>query len=193
MGLFNLFRPAEKNGIDIQNTLGPTHGDQNLPEIPEKVFIDKEPPPNIAQETTSPAKVENNIDLLFNFLDRNHEEAGYNDALRNPDSSHRDQNIEALRNELSRTIRKVNTYYEDFVREINFHIDSRGRNGMVDTVEELKMKREIAESHLKKVKDIETDAKNKTGDSEGIIISYRRGFENGLAAITHHNILKRNI
>ena len=64
---------------------------------------------------------------------------------------------------------------------------------MVDTVEELKMKKEIAESHLKKIKEIETDAKNKTGDSEGIIISYRRGFENGLAAITHHNILKRNI
>lgn len=192
MGFFDIFRNASKtvNGHTPVAPLGPTH-EQGLPEIPEKVFIATEPPGAKSSETVSPQKVENNIDLLFRFLDRNHEENGYNDALRNPDTSHRDQNVDALRAELNRTIRKVNTFYEDFIREINFHIDSRGRSGMVDTVEELKMKKEIAESHIQKVKLIETDAKNHTGDSEGIVISYKRGFENGLAAITHHNILSR--
>lgn len=193
MGLFSFFRNGTKrvNGTEVA-PLGPTY-EQGLPEIPEKVFIEKEPPSAKADETLTPVRAENNIDLLFRILDRNHEENGYNDALRNPDVSHRDQNVEALRNELSRTIRKVKTFYEDFIREIDFHIGSRSRNGMVDTVEELRMKKAIADSHMQKVKEIEENAKNGTGDSEGIILSYKRGFENGLAAITHHNILKRKL
>jgi hypothetical protein len=133
------------------------------------------------------------INLLFEFLERNHEGKGYDDALINPDNTHLTQNAEALKNELERTIRRVKTFYEDFIKEINFHIASRGRSGMVDTVEELTMKKEIAESHIKKVLEIEEDMRNSQGDSQGIIMSYTRGFKNGLAAISHQSILKRKI
>lgn len=133
------------------------------------------------------------INLLFQFLERNHEGKGYDDALINPDNTHLIQNTEALKNELERTIRRVKTFYEDFVKEIDFHIGSRSRSGMVDTVEELTMKKEIAESHIKKVLEIEDDLRNNKGDSQGIIMSYTRGFKNGLAAISHHSILKRKL
>jgi hypothetical protein len=104
-----------------------------------------------------------------------------------------EQRIQAIKNEFERTIRKVKTYYEDFIKEIDFHIISRSRNGMIDTVEELAMKKEIAESHIRKVLEIEEDGKNNRGDSQGIIMSYTRGFKNGLAAISHHSILKRKL
>jgi len=176
MGLFNFLN--KKNG----NT---------VPDVTEKVFIEKAPGVNDKpEEISAPTGMENNIDLLSRFLDRNHEGKGYDDALINPDSVHLTENMRALKNELERTIRKVKTFYEDFIKEINYHIDSRSRRGMVDTVEELKMKKEISESHILKVLQIEADAKNNTGDSQGILISYERGFKNGLAAISHHAIMK---
>lgn len=53
--------------------------------------------------------------------------------------------------------------YEDFIREINFHITSRSRSGLIDTAEELTMKKEIAESHVRKVNEIEEDARQDRG------------------------------
>lgn len=133
------------------------------------------------------------INVLFEFLERNHEGKGYDDALINADATHLDQNTEALKNELARTIRRVKTFYEDFIKEIDFHIASRSRSGMIDTVEELTMKKEIAQSHMQKVLEIEDDLRNNKGDSQGIIMSYTRGFKNGLAAISHHSILNRKL
>lgn len=187
MSLFNAFskkQPAS-NGFGHHDAVKP-------PEIPEHLFIEKEKPAESGPEDTrvQPAN-EKGIDLLFSFLDRNHEAKGYDDALMNPDSSHLQQNLNALRKELERTILKVKTFYEDFIKEIDFHIQSRKRSGLVDTVDELMMKKDIAVSHMEKVSKIEEDVHNGTGDGEGIMMSYTRGFKNGLAAISHHTILKR--
>jgi hypothetical protein len=160
-------------------------------EIPENVFLQNEMETSSKQRDTISSRSDSNIELLFDFLDKNHESKGYEDALMNPDTRHLEQNIEALKNQLDRTIRRVKTFYEDFIKEIDFHIDSRARSGMVDVVDELKMKRSIAESHVQKVLEIENEHRNNTGDSQGMIISYSRGFMNGLSAISHHTILKR--
>jgi hypothetical protein len=159
-------------------------------DVPEHLFIEKENDLPKTYDSTI-KKIENNIELLFDFLDKNHEAKGYDDALINPDVSHLEQNVLALKNQLERTIRRVKTFYEDFIKEIDFHINSRARSGMVDIVDELKMKRDIAESHIQKVLDIESESSNNIGDSQGMIISYTRGFMNGLSAISHHTILKR--
>lgn len=185
MGLFSRFfnrSNGHANGVDNSSQQTAQKG----PEITEETFIVKEKPAEnrIAQEEVG-------INLLFQFLERNHEAKGYDDALINPDTTHLEQNIEALKNDLERTIRKVKTFYEDFIREINFHISSRGRSGMVDTVEELTMKKETAENHIKQVVEIEQQAKNNQGVGQGIIISYTRGFRNGLAAISHHSIMRK--
>ncbi|WP_236652790.1 hypothetical protein [Chitinophaga vietnamensis] len=162
-----------------------------IPDIPESVFIEKEEekePP-----ATKPiAPLNGGIHLLYEFLDKNYESKGYNDALINPDATHLDQNVIALKNDLERSIRKVKTFYEDFIRQINFHISSRSRSGMIDTVEELIIKKETAESHINQVKEIEEQAKMNEGVGYGIIISYTRGFRNGLAAISSHIILNKN-
>ncbi|WP_316826440.1 hypothetical protein [Pedobacter miscanthi] len=160
-------------------------------DIPENIFIENEKDLALKNDDVAAKKVDHSIELLFDFLDKNHETKGYDDALMNPDTKHMEQNIDSLKNQLERTIRRVKTFYEDFIKEIDFHIDSRARSGMVDVVDELKMKKNIAESHMKKVLEIETEHINNIGDSKGIIISYTRGFMNGLSAISHHSILKR--
>lgn len=130
--------------------------------------------------------------MLYEFLDKNYESKGYNDALVNPDTTHLDQNVIALKNDLERAIRKVKTFYEDFIRQINYHIGSRSRTGMVDTVEELMVKKETAESHIRQVIEIEEQAKQNQGVGYGIVISYTRGFRNGLAAISG-SLLNKNL
>ncbi len=191
MGLFNFFNRRDNNSNGLENQNNGNH--QNLPEIPENVFLEKDKPSNTAtEESARQNPTENGINLLFQFLEKNHESKGYDDALVNPDNTHLEQNIEALKNDLERTIRKLKTFYEDFIREINFHIGSRSRSGMVDTVEELSVKKDTAESHIKQIIEIEDDAKNGKGVGQGVIISYTRGFRNGLAAISHHSIMKKS-
>lgn len=188
MGLFNLFNRQQRNGHDHTQNI-----ESNIGDIPEQLFIEKEQPDK-TQKEEKPASSTNGsgIYLLYEFLDKNHESKGYSDALINPDTTHLDQNVAALKNDLERSIRKVKTFYEDFIRQINFHIASRARSGMIDTVEELTVKKEIADSHIKQVIEIEELAKQNQGVGYGIVISYTRGFKNGLAAISGHSILTKH-
>lgn len=185
MGLFDIFNRQRQNGhvhnVAVEN---------DIPDIPEATFVESEKPET--PEEKPAAVTSGGIHLLYEFLDRNHESKGYNDALINPDTTHMDQNVVALKNDLERSIRKVKTFYEDFIRQIDFHITSRSRSGMIDTVEELTVKKEIAESHVKQVLEIEAQAKQNEGVGHGIVISYVRGFRNGLAAISGHIILNKN-
>lgn len=185
MGLFNIFNRQRQNGHQHDMAI-----ETAIPDIPESTFIEKEQPE--AEQPAEKVATTAGIYLLYEFLDKNYESKGYNDALVNPDTSHLDQNVIALKNDLERSIRKVKTFYEDFIRQINFHITSRSRSGMIDTVEELTVKKEIAESHIKQVIEIEEQAKLNEGVGHGIVISYTRGFRNGLAAISGHVILNRN-
>lgn len=187
MGLFSFFNRRQRNDhTAAQDTAS------LIADLPEDVFIEKEQPDTAQPEEKQNGAPINSIHLLYEFLDKNYESKGYNDALINPDTTHLEQNIVALKNDLERSIRKVKTYYEDFIRQINFHIASRGRSGMVDTAEELTVKKETAESHIKQVIDIEEQAKQDLGVGHGIIISYTRGFRNGLAAISGHSILNKH-
>lgn len=187
MGLFNIFNRQRQNGHNHALAI-----EGAVPDIPEATFIEKDAPEKEQPEEKAVTPYNGGIHLLYDFLDKNYESKGYNDALINPDITHLDQNVIALKNDLERSIRKVKTFYEDFIRQINFHISSRSRSGMVDTVEELTVKKEIAESHIMQVKEIEEQAKINEGVGHGIIISYTRGFKNGLAAISSHIILNKN-
>ena len=184
MGLFNFFNRQQHNGHNPTQDIESLVGD-----IPEETFIEKEQFEKTQPEEKPAAPTVSGIHLLYEFLDKNYESKGYNDALMNPDTSHLDQSVTALKNDLERSIRKVKTFYEDFIRQINFHITSRSRSGMIDTVEELSVKKETAESHIRQVIEIEEQAKQNQGVGHGIVISYTRGFRNGLAAISGHSIL----
>jgi len=187
MGLFSFFNRKNGNAVHL-NGADSAH---KISENAQGVFVETDKGLN-ADSAENNHSSEHGINLLFHFLEKNYEKKGYDDALMNPDNTHLEQNIAALKNELERTIRKVKTFYEDFIREINFHISSRSRSGMVDTVEELNAKKETAESHIRQVLEIEQEANENRGVPQGIVLSYTRGFRNGLAAISHHSIMNRN-
>jgi hypothetical protein len=182
MGLFNFWR-SKNNEAEKP--------DGEPFDIPEDVVVEKEPPGR--QQPVEESKEKTSfIDKLYEFLAVNYRERGYDDALVNPDISHLTQNLENLRRELFRTITMVKRNYEDYVRKLEFHIESRRRSGLIDIVDELLMHKNVALDDMKIVLKIEEEAQHKTGDGEGIFLSYELGFKNGLAAITHHEILRKN-
>lgn len=135
----------------------------------------------------------NNLQTLYNYLEQNLEKQGYEDALMNPDTSYMQEHIAYLQNELNLMISKVHTYYKTYMRQIDFHIETRKRNDMVEMVDELITHKASVEDEIKIVSEIEDDAKRSNGITQNVILSYKRGFKNGFAAITYGTILtKRN-
>jgi len=133
MGLFSFFN--KKNGQNYSPI-------EKGPEIPEDLFIEKDKIPEGSSNNGNGAgNTDYGIKLLFQFLDKNYEGKGYDDALVNPDGTHLDQNAAGLKHDLDRTIKKVRIFYEDFIREIDVHLATRRRSGMIDIVEELVAKK----------------------------------------------------
>lgn len=174
---------AKDNVTDTQKneTLNTVH------DIPKNVFIEtNDQPDKKAGEEKNKQVQQDNIHSLYAFLGKDFQQQGYEDALINPDTSYMNQNVEAILSDLEMVIRKVKTFYEDALLEIEFLIQSRTRSGMVDIVDEMKMKKDKALSHMEKVKELEAEADKGLGVSQRLVISYKRGFSNGMSAIAHH-------
>lgn len=173
----------------------------HLPEIPEELFVEYAPPTNSNQiqsrnilnvkkmEPNEKNELQYDLQYLYTFLEKDYQQEGYNDALSNPDMSSMEEKIKLIRRQLDITIAKVNTAYSSALRNINFHIDSRSRNGMVDIVDELISKKTTIEEEISKVSEIEQGAKSESGISETLIMSYKLGFKNGYAAISHSQLI----
>lgn len=161
------------------------------PEIPEDIFVEYEKPkPKVNMETNNQQEVDD-IQMIYRYLQQDLEKKGYEHALMNPDMSYMQEHVLYLQNQLNLLISKVNTYYKNYLRQIDFHIDTRKRHEMVEMVDELLTHKANIEDEMKLVAAIEEDAKKGNGITQNVILSYKRGFKNGFAAITYGTILNR--
>lgn len=164
----------------------------NSVEIPEHVFVEFEKPKHATtMEPTEEKESVNNLNALYKFLEYNYEKKGYEDALMNPDSNSMEEQVKLIRHEFDLMISKVKTYYSTYTRMIDFHIETRRRNGMIETVDELETHKKNILEEVNMVSTIFEDDKANTGLSQNRILSYKRGFKNGFAAITFNHILGR--
>lgn len=182
MGLFNFFK---KNQPTVSNGNG-------QPEIPKEVFIEERDPQDQAT-TLHPNGEAKGIEAIYAFLQADYESKGYSDALTSPDDSYKSDNIKLIKMDLQILVQKVNTYYEDLIRELDFHINSRGRAGLVDLVEELKTRKEMVLEHIEKVSQVKKEMEGDTGMTQRILLSYQRGFMRGLSALTQSNVLNKKL
>lgn len=177
----------EKQVVDIDSE----RTDESV-EIPEDIFIEFEKPKPLARMEPLEEKEEvNDLNALYKFLEYSYEKKGYEDALMNPDSNSMEEQVKLIRNEFNLMISKVKTHYSTYTRTIDFHIDTRKRNGMVETVDELETHKQNILEEINIVNSIHEDDRADTGLSQNRILSYRRGFKNGFAAITFNNVLGR--
>lgn len=132
------------------------------------------------------------LDSIYAFLQNDYESRGYNDALTNPDESYKKDNISLIQHDLMILIDRTLTHYETMLKETDFHISSRSRAGLIDLVEELKIRKEVTSNHLEKVKQIKDEALNGGSASQRIVLSYQRGFMRGLYAISQSKLFNGN-
>lgn len=178
MGLFSIFKSNHRNNIQQSDQLAL---------IPKEDFMEEK------NESSEPQQQEKVIGLetIYKFLQSDFESKGYNDALINPDDSYKADNLLLIKYDLQIIIHQVTTYHEDLLRELDFHILSRSRAGLIDLVEELKNRKEMVKEHINKVIDIKNDLDNEFGMAQRILLSYQRGFMKGLSAITQSNVLNK--
>lgn len=132
------------------------------------------------------------LDSIYAFLQNDYESRGYNDALTNPDESYKKDNISLIQHDLMILIERTLTHYETMLKETDFHISSRSRAGLIDLVEELRIRKDITADHLAKVKLIRDEALSGGNASQRIVLSYQRGFMRGLYAISQSKLFNGN-
>jgi len=165
MGLFNFFN---KNEINEENA-GPS----------EEQFIDNSEP--LLEEVS---KTTYNLDEIYNYSSVDFESRGYQDALTNPDTSYKKDNIELLLMDLGIIIQRANNQYSNRLKDLDFHIQSRKDAGLIDTVNQLETEKNKTIESLDQVNIIKKDFDNESGLNKRVSYSYNRGFNRGLASIS---------
>jgi len=129
---------------------------------------------------------------IYSYLQQDFEAKGYNDALISPDEGYRNDNIRLIKYDLEILIHQVKTYQDSLMKDMEFHIHSRSRAGLIDLVDELRIKQTDLLAQMEKVQEFEQSLQQDTGLCERAILAYKRGFMKGLASITQAHLLRKN-
>jgi hypothetical protein len=132
------------------------------------------------------------IDIIYEYLQEDIESKAYQDALTSPDRSYKETNLAIIRSNLEVRFKQVTLKYEDMLRDIDFHIQSRGEAGLTDIVELLKSRKAIYGKHLEELRKMKADLDNGELYMTGLFKSYEVGFTRGLASISLHNLKSDN-
>lgn len=189
MGLFDFFR---RKRIVAENDVLASPSPNIVTEIPRDIFIDENDPQQ--NQSLSPIhSIESGIEQIYQFLQADTESKGYSDALVNADDSYKSDNIRLIKLDLQILIDKTNTYYENLISEINLHIATRSRAGLVDLVQELESRKKLVTDYKQKLMEIKDSMDDENGMCQRSILSYQRGFMRGLSALTQSNVLNKRI
>jgi len=183
MGLFNLFRKNDQNLNDQQED---QVTDINIPT--EEQFIDNSDP----QEIRSEKDQHYTLNGILNFASIDFEDRGYHDALTNPESSYKNENVELLLMDLSILIQRAKNYYNHSLQVIDFHINSRKDAGLIDIVNELETRKKKLNENISEVNNIDEQNVD-SGLRKRIKLSYNRGFNRGLASMSTELLQTNNI
>jgi hypothetical protein len=124
------------------------------------------------------------IDIIYSDLQKDYGQQGYDDAHINPDISYKENRVALIKSNLEVKFRQIRTKYNDELRNVNSHIESLSNAGLVDVVERLKTKKEVLETHLQELTQMENDLNAGKDYMTGIFRSYERGFLRGLASVS---------
>ena len=179
MAIFNLFsRKREKD-------------DQLIPEVTDNAQV---------QDQASDSQNENEdqkkrmititwgtgmpIDVIFNFIHKNYEEEGFQDALVNQDIAYRDAKITIIRNDLEMLFKRITLRYKSNIREVNVRIENSRKAFALGAASDLEARLATYEEHLAEITNMENQLANDDPKMTTMIESYKRGFLKGVSAST---------
>ena len=177
---FNLFGRKPKEFVELtplltENTREEEHEDQISPEEEKN---DKKRMITITWGTGLP------IDVIFNFIHKNFEEDGFQDALVNSDISYRDAKEKIIRNDLEMLFKRIILKYKSDIRVVNVKIENANKALALGAAADLEALRATFEEHLTEIKDMQSQLEDNDPKMTTTIESYRRGFLKGIAANT---------
>ena len=181
MKLFKLFgtkpnEEAEKTHVLTENaTQGESNEETTSPEEEKK---DEKRVITITWGTEMP------IDIIFNFIHKNFEEDGFQDALVNSDITYRDAKEKIIRNDLEMLFKRIILRYKNDIREIDVNIDNAQKAYALAAAGRLLARRETFEEHLAEINEMQQQLKADDPKMTTMIESYRRGFQKGIAAVS---------
>ena len=180
MALFRLFGTKPNENVEM------------IPELTENVQGEGN------EETTSPEEEKKDekhlititwgtgmpIDVIFNFIHKNFEEEGFQDALVNSDITYRDAKETIIRNDLGMLFKRIILCYKKNIREVDVKMDNARKALATSSASSLLALRETYDEHLLEIKEMQKQLEADDPKMMTMIETYRRGFLKGIAANT---------
>ena len=122
------------------------------------------------------------IDVIFNFIHKNFEEEGFQDALVNSDITYRDAKERIIRNDLEMLFKRIILKYKSDIRIVSVKIENAQKALALAAASDMAALRETYEEHLAEIQEMQLQLEANDPKMTTMIESYRRGFLKGIAA-----------
>ena len=189
MALFNWFgkKPEENEEVnpEVDNETQESVNNQDTLNNEEQKDEDKKRIITITWGTGLP------IDVIYNFIHKNYEEEGYQDALINQDVTYRDAKINIILNDLNMLFKRITLRYKTDIRRVQVMIENNRQAFALAAASDLEALLETYNEHLAEISKMESLLAANDPKMMTMIESYRRGFLKGNAAVTI-NFLNNN-
>ena len=178
MALFRLFGTKPKENVEMVPELTENvQGEENEETAsPEKEKKDEKHLITITWGTGMP------IDVIFNFIHKNFEEEGFQDALVNCDITYRDAKEKIIRNDLEMLFKRIILKYKSDIRVVNVKIENAHKALALAAAADMEALRTTYEEHLTEIQEMQSQLEANNPKMTTMIESYRRGFLKGIAA-----------
>lgn len=178
MALFRLFGKKSKENVEMIPELTETvqEGENEETVSPEEETKDEKRLITITWGTGMP------IDVIFNFIHKNFEEEGFQDALVNSDIAYRDAKEKIIRNDLEMLLNRIILKYKSDIRVVSVKIDNAQKALALTAASDMMALRETCEEHLLEIQRMQSQLDENDPKMTTMIDSYRRGFLKGIAA-----------
>lgn len=124
------------------------------------------------------------IDVIFNFIHKNFEEEGFQDALVNSDSTYRDTKEKIIRNDLEMLFSRITLRYKSDIRMVELKMNNAREAFAFGAVNKLDSLKRTYEEHLAEIETMKELLGANDPKMTTMIESYRRGFMKGVTAAT---------
>lgn len=181
MGFFDFL--FKRRGTNTSSVIS-----DNTPDISKELFVDDSEPNAALAGNLIEYGTNLPIDIIYHFLKEDYESKAYNDAVVNPDKSYKEKNLTIIKSNLEIKFKQVLLKYEDMIREIDFHINSRSEAGLSDIVEQLKSRKDTYKKHVDELNQMKNDLEIGEHYMTGLFQSYEVGFTKGLASLSLHTL-----
>ena len=124
------------------------------------------------------------IDVIYNYIHKNFEDDGYQDALVNQDIAYRDTRISIIRNDLEMLFNRITLCYKKYIRETQVRMDNSKKAFALSAASNLEAQLATYEEHLAEIEEMKQLLDDNDSKMLTMIESYKRGFLKGINAAT---------